>query len=130
MVGLGIATGRIVPITLGIVLLGSGYALHLFLDDPAADARAAVFAAGLLATAELASWSIELRREVAAREPGRHLRRLVAEMLLCLGGLMLAGLVLAAADLGPVGGVAIEVAGAVAAVALVSLAVAALRPGG
>ena len=83
---LGAAVGGTAAITAGIVLLGGGYVLHLVLDDPALDTRAALFAAGLLLTAELACWSIELRRELT-REPGRHPRRLVAEVALCLGGL-------------------------------------------
>jgi hypothetical protein len=45
-----------------------------------------------------------------------------------VGGLLLAALVLAAADIGRVGGIAIEAAGALAAVALVWLAATALRP--
>lgn len=123
---LGTTIAHTVPLTIGIVLLGSGYALHLVIDDPALDARAALVGAGLLLTAELGNWSIELRREVT-HEPGRHPRRLVAEVALCVGGLLVSTLVLAAADLGRVGGVAIELAGAGAAVALVWLAVTALR---
>jgi hypothetical protein len=123
---LGTAIAQTVPLTVGIVLLGGGYALHLVLDRPALDARAALFGAGLLLAAELGNWSIELRREVT-REPGRHPRRLVAELALCVGGLLVSALVLAAADLGRVGGVAIELAGAGAAVALGWLAVTALR---
>lgn len=123
---LGAAIGRTVAITVGIVILGGGYALHLVLDDPALDTRAALFAAGLLLAAELGFWSIELRRELT-REPGRHLRRLVAEIALCLGGLVVSALVLAAADLGHVGGVAVELTGAVAAVALIWLALTTLH---
>jgi len=126
---LGTLVGHGAPITVATVLLGGGYALHLILDRPPLDPRAAVFGAGLLLVAELGHWSIELRREVS-REPGRHARRLAAELLLCVGGLLVAGLVLAAADLGRVGGTAIEIAGAAAAVALVWLAMAALRPRG
>lgn len=123
---LGTTIAHTVPLTVGIVLLGGGYALHLVLDHPALDARAALVGAGLLLTAELGNWSIELRREVT-REPGRHARRLVAELALGVGGLLVSALVLAAADLGRVGGIAIELAGTGAAVALVWLAVTALR---
>jgi hypothetical protein len=122
----GIAIAQTAPLTIGVVLLGGGYALHLVLDDPALDVRATLVGAGLLLTAELGNWSIELRRAVT-HEPGRHPRRLVAELALCVGGLLVSALVLAAADLGRVGGLAIELAGAGAAVALVWLAVGALR---
>jgi hypothetical protein len=115
-----------VAVAVGIVFLGGGYAAHLVLDDPALDARSALVAAGLLLTAELACWSIELRRELT-KEPGRHLRRLVAEVGLCLGGLAVSALVLAAADLGHLGGLGIELAGAAAAVALAWLALGTLR---
>ena len=123
---LGVASGQAAAIFPGIVVLGGGYAMHLVVDHAALDARAALVGAGLLLTAELGCWSIELRRELT-REPGRHLRRLVSEVALCLGGLLVSALVLAAADLGRVSGVAVEVAGALAAVALVWLALATLR---
>ena len=122
----GAAILQTVAVAVGVVFLGGAYAAHLILDDPPLDARAALVGAGLLLTAELACWSIELRRDSTA-EPGRHLRRLVAETGLCLGGLTVAALVLAAADLGHLGGTGIEVAGALAAVALAWLAAAALR---
>jgi len=118
---------RLVPaVAVGVALLAGGYATHLVLDDPELDGRAALVAAALLLAAELACWSIELRRELT-REPGRHLRRLVAEVALCCAGLVLSALVLAAADLGHVGGIAIELAGALAAAALAWLALDSLR---
>ncbi len=123
---IGTAVGHTVTVTLGIVLLGGGYGLHLVLDDPALEARAALVGTGLLLAAELANWSIELRREVS-REPGRNMRRLAGEFELCIGGLLVAALVLAAADVGRVGGIAIELAGAAAAVALVWIAAIGLR---
>lgn len=126
MIGIGVVAGRTVAIPAGIVVLGSGYAIHLVVDHPALDARAALVGAGLLLAAELGCWSIELRRELT-REPGRHLRRLGAEAALCLGGLVVSALVLAAADLGRVSGVAVEAAGALAAVALAWIALSTLR---
>jgi peptidoglycan/LPS O-acetylase OafA/YrhL len=113
--------------TSAIGVLGAAYALHLIFDRPPVDTRAAVLGAGLLAAAELAFWSIELRREVAAPETGRQLRRLTVELALCLGGLALAALVLAATDVGHGGNTAVQVAGAAAAIALAVLAVAGLR---
>ncbi|HXY17561.1 MAG TPA: hypothetical protein VEH79_05280 [Gaiellaceae bacterium] len=127
MLALGTAAARTAVVATSIAVLGSAYALHLVLEHPPVDTRAALFGAGLLATAELACWSAELRREVAAPEAGRHLRRLAAEIALCLGGLALAALVLAATDIGHHGGVAVQIAGAGAAVALAALAVDTLR---
>jgi hypothetical protein len=123
----GVAARQTVAVTVGVVFLSGAYAAHLIVDDPALDARAVLMAAGLLLTAELGCWSIELRSELT-REPGRHLRRLVAEIALCLGGLAVSALVLAAADLGRLGGIGIELAGAAAAVALAWLAAELLRP--
>lgn len=123
---LGALLGAMPATASGVTLVGAAYALHLVLDDPPLDARAAVVAAGLLLAAELASWSGELRREVS-REPGRQLRRLGLELSLCLGGMLLSALVLAAADLGRIRGIAIEAAGAAAATVLLWLVLDALR---
>jgi hypothetical protein len=123
----GTAAARAAAIAAGVAVLGASYGLHLILDRPPVDTRAALVGAGLLSAAELAFWSIELRREVAVRERGRHLRRLTAEISLCLGCLALAALVLAAADIGHGGNEAVQVAGAVAAIALAVLAAASLR---
>src|SRR5262249_26309418 len=123
----GTLVGHFAPVAAAIGLLGGAYTLHLVLDRPSLDPRSALFGAGLLLAAELGHWSLELRREVS-REPGRAARRLAAELALCVGGLLVAALVLAAADLGRVGGTAIEIAGVAAAVALVWLAVRALSP--
>jgi len=127
VLAVGMAAARATAMAAALAVLGASYALHLILDRPPVDTRAALVGAGLLSTAELAFWSIELRREVAAREPGRHLRRLTAEISLCLGGLALAALVLAAADIGHGGNAAVQVAGAAAAIALAVLAAVSLR---
>jgi hypothetical protein len=122
----GVAGGWVTAVAAGVFLLGGSYATQLVLDDPPLDGRAALYGGGLLLVAELGSWSSELRRERTS-EPGRALRRLVAELGLCVGGLAISALVLAAADIGRVGGVAIEVVGAIAAGALLWLALQALR---
>jgi threonine/homoserine/homoserine lactone efflux protein len=108
-----------------IVILGGGYLLHLVLDDPPLDVRAALFAAALVTTSELAHWAIELRRD-AAPEQGRLVRRLLHELGLGLGSLLLAGLVLAAAEL-DAGVAAIELIGLAAAAALLWFGVQLLR---
>ncbi|HZO50674.1 MAG TPA: hypothetical protein VFB26_11050 [Gaiellaceae bacterium] len=118
--GAALAFGSPAGAAAGLALVGCGYALHLVLDEPPLDGRAAIVAAGLLTAGELAFWSLELRGEVVA-EPGRMLRRLGLELALGVAGLLLAGLVLTAADLARVGGLATEAAGAAAAAALLAL---------
>jgi hypothetical protein len=111
-VGLVVRTPTTVPAA--IVLLGGEYALVLSVEDVSLDTRAAVVAAGLLVVAELAFWSLELRAEITD-EPGSYARRLAVLALLALGALALAGGLLAAVDLTGRGGLAIELAGAIAA---------------
>jgi hypothetical protein len=125
-VALGIVAGLPPAIAGGVGTIGLAYALHLVLDDPPLEARAAIVAAGLLACAELASWSVELRRD-ASGEPGRHPRRMAFELALVLGGLLLAAGLLATADVSRMGGVAIELVGAVAAAVVLALALLAVR---
>jgi hypothetical protein len=103
-----------------IVLIGGEYALVLSVDDSSLDTRAAVVAAGLLVTAELAYWSLELRAEITD-EPGSYARRLSVLALLGLGALTLSGLLVAAVDLAGREGLAVEIAGATAAFAAVVL---------
>ena len=103
-----------------IVLIGGEYALVLSVDDSSLDTRAAVVAAGLLVTAELAYWSLELRAEITD-EPGSYARRLSVLALLGLGALTLSGLLVAVVDLAGRGGLAVEIAGAAAAFAAVVL---------
>jgi hypothetical protein len=117
-VGLLLRTHTVVPAS--IVLVGGEYALVLSVDDSSLDTRAAVVAAGLLVTAELAYWSLELRAEITD-EPGSYARRLSVLALLGLGALTLSGLLVAAVDLAGREGLAVEIAGATAAFAAVVL---------
>lgn len=116
--GLLLRTPTAVPAA--IVLLGGEYALVLSIDGSALDTRAALVAAGLLATAELAYWSLELRAQITD-ESGSYARRLAILALLALGALALAGVLLAAVDLAGREGLAVEIAGAAAALAAVVL---------
>ena len=77
---------------LPLVLLGAAYVASLELrpDAGAIDAAAPLVGAGLLAVAELAYWSIELRG------PGREERRLLARRAAAVVGLALASLLLGA----------------------------------
>ncbi len=123
----GIAAPSTATVGAGLALVGGQYGLQLVLDDPPPDAKAAVVAAALLGAGELAFWSIELRRR-GPREAGRRARRIGFELILVLAGLVLAAVVLALADVGRVGWAGIELVGSVAAIALLGLAVLALRP--
>jgi hypothetical protein len=124
MAGLVLLLGLVVrvPATVpaGLALLGSGYALLLALEDTPLDLRAAAVAAGLLAIAELAYWSLELRADVTD-EPGSHARRFAAVALLSLGALAVSGGLLALVDVAGREGVAVEIVGACAALAALLL---------
>jgi hypothetical protein len=114
--------------TVSLVLLGAAYAVHLSIDDVALDARAPLFAAGLLMTAELCYWSLEERERVRG-EPGDGFRRLGFVALLGLGALFVGAVLLAVVDLGRTGGLAVDLVGAAAAAAvLLALVLAARRP--
>jgi hypothetical protein len=111
-VGLALRWASAIPSAL--VLLGGGYALFLGVEDVALDLRAAAIATVLLLTAELAYWSLELRADVTD-EPGSYWRRLTMLALLGLGAMALSGALLALVDVAGRGGLAIEIAGAGAA---------------
>jgi hypothetical protein len=117
-VGLLLRLPAVVPAA--IVFLGGEYALVLSVEGSALDSRAAVVAAGLLVTAELAYWSLELRAQITD-EPGSYARRLSVLALLGLGALALAGMLVAVVDLAGREGLAVEIAGAAAAFAAVVL---------
>jgi hypothetical protein len=112
-----------------LVLLGAAYATQLAVDDAPLDARAPLFAAGLLVTAELAYWSLEEREDVQA-DPGDALRRAGFVALLALGMLAVGAALLAVTDAMRAGGLAVDLLGAAAAAAvLVVVVLAARRPG-
>lgn len=120
-------TVRFAPtVATAIALLGVGYGAYVVVNEPALDLAAAAYGAGLLATAELAYWSLELRGGVAD-EPGAYPRRVSVIALLSLGGLALAALVLALVEAAALEGIAIEIVGATAALAMLALVWAGLR---
>jgi hypothetical protein len=105
-----------------LVLLGTAYVVSLELrpDEGTIDAAAPLVGAGLLALAELAYWSLELRG------PGREERRLLARRGAALVGLALLSLLLGtlvvtltAVPLG--GGAAWDAVGVAAAAAALAL---------
>lgn len=106
-----------------IVLLGAAYVLSLELrsDDGSIDAAAPLVGAGLLAVAELAYWSLELKGP-GREEPRLLARRAAALVALALVSLLLGALVVTITAVPLGGGVlwdAIGVAAAAAALALI-----------
>ena len=117
-----------VPVSLA--LLGALYATQLRVDDAQLDGSAAVFAAGLVVTAELGYWSLEERVRIET-EPGEWLRRLAFVALLGVGSALVAEALLVLADAVHANGLGADVTGAAAA-ALVLVGIALLargRPG-
>ena len=118
-----------VAIPAAVVLLGGEYVAIVGFEADALDTRAPLIAGALLAVAELAYWSLELRVPVAD-EAGTSLRRLALIATLVLGTLALGAVLLALVEAVSTGGPAIDLLGAAAAVgALALLALAARRTG-
>lgn len=118
-----------IPITVpvAITLLGGEYVLILAVEADSLDTRAPLVAGALLAVAELAYWSLELRVPVVD-EPGTYLRRIAFLATLVLGVIVFGVAVLTLVEAVAAGGVAIDILGAVAALgALALLALAARR---
>lgn len=105
-----------------ILAVGGVYAAQLAIDDAPLDTAAPVYAAGLLVTAELAYWSLE-ERERLRGDPGAGLRHAAFVSGLGLAALIVGGALLAVVDAVRGSGVALDLAGAVAAAgALVAIA--------
>jgi hypothetical protein len=115
----------LVPVA--VALAGGIYALELAIDDAPLDVAAPAVAVGVLLAAELAYWSLD-ERERAAGDPGQGLRRAAFVALLGVATLVVAGVLLALVDALRARGLALDLVGAVAAVAVfVTVLVAALR---
>jgi hypothetical protein len=117
---------RLLPASL--VVLGAVYALYLSVDDVALDSLAALFAAGLLVTAELGYWSLEEREDMHV-DPGEQLRRLAFVAGLGLAALVTSAALLALADALDAGGLAVDLLGAAAAAAALLIVVLFARRG-
>ncbi len=105
-------------VTASLLLLGGLYGAQLALEDAPLDAAAALFAAGVLVTAELAYWSLEEREDVKGG-PGERSRRLAFVALLGLAAAVVAAVLLVLVDVVRAGGgLAVDVLGAVAAAAV------------
>ena len=104
----------LVPFSL--VALGTLYAAQLAVDDEPLDTAAPVFAAGLLLTAELAYWSLEERSGIEA-DRGEVSRRLALVAALGVVTLLVTATLLVLVDLVRARGLAVDLAGALAAAA-------------
>jgi hypothetical protein len=105
-----------------VVCLVVAYTVSLFVHGASIDERAPLVATGLLLGTELASWSLEERRAIAAEPPVLR-ARIVALAALVVGGLATSALVIAVAAAPTARGLVWTVAGAAAAVLAVGLAV-------
>ncbi len=112
---------------MSLVLLGALYAIQLRVDDASLDGSAAVFAAGLVVTAELGYWSLEERTRVET-ERGESLRRVAFVAILGVGSALVAEALLVLADGVHANGIGSDLAGAAAA-ALVLVGIALLARG-
>ena len=126
-VGLVLSLPAAIPAT--IVLLGAEYATILGFESDALDPRAPLVAGALLAVAELAYWSLELRGPVVD-EAGTYLRRVALLATLVVGTVGVGVVLLTLVEIVAAGGVAVDLLGAVAALGAVALlALAARRTG-
>lgn len=126
LLALGLAAGSASLLPWPLVLLGAAYVLSL--GDGPVDQWAPVYAGALLATAELAYWSLELRGRAAGVEQLTERRGgLIAA--LAIGATAVGGLVLAATALRLGSGIVLDSAGVVAAVVAVFVIAAAASRG-
>jgi hypothetical protein len=109
-----------------IALLGAEYVAILGVETDALDARAPLVAGALIAVAELAYWSLELRGAVVD-EPGTYLRRIALLALLVLGVVAVGTGVLTLVEAIAAGGVVVDILGAAAALGAVALVALAAR---
>ncbi len=122
----GLVLSLPVTVPAAVALLGAEYVGLLAFDADALDARAPLVAGALLAVAELAYWSLDLRGLVAD-EAGTYLRRIAFLALLVLGVIGVGAVVLTLVEAIAAGGVAVDVLGAVAALGALALLASASR---
>jgi hypothetical protein len=122
LVAAALVLRRPVTIPFALAVLVAPYVAMLAFEVDALDERAPVLAGALLATSELAYWSLELRAPLAD-EPGTYLRRISLLALLVLGTVVGGTAILALVAGVGARGTAIDVAGAVAALGAVALLV-------
>ena len=123
---IGLAVRWNAPLVVGIASLGAEQAVRLATGPSRVDPWTPVYAAGFLLAAELAWWSIEPR--VPAWSDWHVLgRRLLAIAGSCVGGALLAALVVLAAGAPFSGGVGLELVGVAAAVTAIGVVAAVAR---
>jgi hypothetical protein len=115
-----------VAVPVAIALLGAEYVAILGVETDALDTRAPLVAGALIAVAELAYWSLELRGAVVD-EPGTYLRRIALLASLVLGVVAVGTAVLTLVEAIAAAGVAVDILGAAAALGAVALVALAAR---
>ena len=118
----GLVLRQALAIPIAVCLLGAPYVARLGFEADALDTRAPLIAALLLAVAELAYWSLELRGTIAD-EPGTYLRRVALLAALFVGTIVAGTAVLALVAAIATRGVAVDVVGAAAAAGAIALLV-------
>ena len=103
-----------VSVPAAIALLGAEYIAILGFEADTLDTQAPVVAGALLAVAELAYWSLELRGPVVD-EAGTYLRRIALLATLIVGVVGVGAIMLTLVEVVEAGGIAVDVLGAVAA---------------
>lgn len=117
---LGLVLSLPVTVPAAVALLGAQYVAILAIETDALDTGSALVAGALLAVAELAYWSLELRGQVVD-EAGTYLRRVAVLAALLLGVVGAGVVVLALADAVVAGGIAVDILGAAAALGTLAL---------
>lgn len=125
----GVVLGWTPLIPVAVALVGGTYAAELAIADAPLDVVVPVVAAGLFLSAELAYWSLDERQRWGG-DPGDGLRRSAFVALLGLAAFLLAALLLTLIDTVRARGLALDLAGAVAAAAVLgAIVVVSRRPG-
>jgi hypothetical protein len=123
---IGLAVRWNAPLVVGIAGLGAEQAVRLATGPSKVDPWTPAYAAALLLAAELAWWSIE-PRVPAWWDVEILLRRVLAIAACCVGGALLAALVVLAAGAPLHGGVGLELVGVAAAVTAIAVVAAVAR---
>ena len=106
-------------VPLAVALVGGTYAVELAIDDAPLDVSVPVIALSLLFAAELAYWSLDERHR-APGDIGQGLRRAALVALGGVAAVVVAGGLLVLVDAVRTRGLALDVLGAVAAVAVLA----------
>ena len=106
-------------VPLAVALVGGTYAVELAIDDAPLDVSVPVIALSLLFAAELAYWSLDERHR-APGDVGQGLRRAALVALGGVAAVVVAGGLLVLVDAVRTRGLALDVLGAVAAVAVLA----------